>query len=153
MKLSGLSCLILLALPLLAVGAEKTARTFDLQLIRGTDGDQPPAAEAKLAGPELSRRLQMFKWKNYWEINRRTVLLGTGGKTRQRMTADREIEIILDTPKEMTVSIYTNGKLTRRRTQSLDIPYYIAGGDRDATQSWFIVLHERNTPVKTASAK
>jgi hypothetical protein len=146
-----LSWLILLVLPCLALGAEKTELSFDLQLIRGTDGDQPPAADAKLAAPELSRRLQMFKWKNYWEINHRTLVLGPGGRTRQRMSAERDVEIILDTPDEMTVCIYTNGKLTRRRTQSLGVPYYIAGGDKDTTQSWFIVLHQHGSPAKTAS--
>jgi hypothetical protein len=152
MKLFGLSWLVLLVLPCLAVGADKTEFKFDLQLIRGTDGDQPPVANAKLAGPELSRRLQMFKWKNYWEINHRAVTVGAGGKARQRMTAEREVEIALDAPHEMTVSIYTNGKLTRRRTQSLDTPYYIAGGDKDDTQSWFIVLRRNKSPDTRASA-
>jgi hypothetical protein len=150
MKPFGLSWLILLVVPCLALGADKSAVTLYLQLIRGTDGDQPPVADARLAGPELARRLQMFKWKNYWEINRRTVMLGAGEKTRQRMSTEREVEIALTASREMTVCIYTNGKLTRRRTQSLDTPYYIAGGDKDTTQSWFIVLRRDKSPDQRA---
>jgi hypothetical protein len=146
MKRYGLSWLILLALPCLTLGADKSGATFYLQLIRGTDGDQPPVAEARLAGPELSRHLQMFKWKNYWEISRRTVLLGERSVTRQRMTAEREVQIARTTAGEMTVCIYTNGKLTRRRTQPLDTPFYIAGGDKEGAQSWFIVVRRDKPP-------
>jgi hypothetical protein len=147
MKHYVLPWLILLVLPCLALGADKSEITLYLQLIRGTDSDKPPAADARLAGPELSRRLNMFKWKNYWEINHRTVLLDSGDKTRQRMSDEREVEIVRNAPHEMTVSIYTHGKLTRRRVQSLDTPFYIAGGgDKDSSQSWFIVLRREKPP-------
>jgi len=146
-----LSLLILLALPLFAAGADKSGATFYVQLIRGTDDDKPPATEARLAGSEVSRRLQMFKWKNYWEMARRTVVLMDGGKNRQRMSSDREVEIALSAPREMTVCIYVNGKLTRRRKQALETPFYIAGGDRDAAQSWFIVVR-RDSPAGEAGS-
>jgi hypothetical protein len=146
MRRSSLPWLILLALPVLAAGADKGGVTFYLQLIRGSDDDKPPAPEARLAGPEISRRLQMFKWKNYWEITRRTAVLPAGGKTRQRMSAEREVEIALSAAHEVTVGLYTHGELIRRRKQSLDTPFYIAGGDKDATESWFIVVR-RDQPT------
>jgi hypothetical protein len=152
MKRSILPLLALLALPCLTLGAEKTGVTFYLQLIRGTDADKPPGAAAKPAGPELSRRLQMFRWKNYWEINRRTVVLDTDGKSRQRMSDQQEVEIALTAPREMTVCIYADGKLTRRRKQSVDTPFYIAGGNSDATQSWFIVVRRDKPPEALANA-
>jgi hypothetical protein len=138
--------LILLALPFLSAGADKSGLTFYLQLIRGTDNGTPPAPEARPAGPAVSRRLQMFKWKNYWEMARRTVVLEAGGKMRQRMSSDREVGIALIAPHDMAICIYADGKLTRRRTQSVDTPFYIAGGDKDATQSWFIVVR-RDKPT------
>lgn len=137
---------MLLALPFWAAGADQGGVTFYVQLIRGTGDDKPPTTEAKMAGPEISSRLQMFKWKNYWEIARKTVVLEAGGKHRQRMSAEREVEIALTAPGEMTVSIYADGKLTRRRKQPLDTPFYIAGGDKDATQSWFIVVRRDKPP-------
>jgi hypothetical protein len=146
MKRYSIPLLLLLALPFLAAGAGKGGATFYLQLIRATDDDKPPAPEARLAGPEVSRRLQAFKWKNYWEMARRTVVVEDGGKARQRMSAQREVEIALTAPHEMTVCIYTDGKLTRRRKQSLDTPFYIAGGDKDATQSWFLVVRRDKPP-------
>jgi hypothetical protein len=146
MKRYGIPLLLLLALPFLAAGADTSGVTFYLQLIRGTEDDKPPTSEAKLAGPEVSRRLQMFKWKNYWEMARRTVVLQEGGKTRQKMSAQREVEIELNAPHDVTFCIYADGKLTRRRKQPLDTPFYIAGGDKDATQSWFIVVR-RDKPA------
>jgi hypothetical protein len=151
MKRFILPLLLLLALPYWAPGAEKVEVTFYLQLIRGTDDDKPPALEAKLAGPEVTRRLQMFRWKKYWEINRRTVVVGTGGKSRQRMSAQREVEIALTAAHEMTVCIYADGKLTRRRTQSVDTPFYIVGGNNEAAEPWFIVVRRDKPPGEMAN--
>ena len=92
----------------------------------------------------------MFKWKNYWEVERRTVVLSAGGKSRQRMTPHREVEIVLSTPREMIVSIYADGKLTRRRTQAVESAFYIAGGDSEPAQSWFIVVRRDNLPGRKA---
>ena len=80
--------------------AEEEDMTFYVQLIRGTDERTPPSPEARLVGPELGRRLHVFKWKNYWEISRRTVVLKPGAKSRQRLTPQRELEISLTSPKK-----------------------------------------------------
>jgi hypothetical protein len=151
MKRYGILWLMLLTLPFLAAGAEKSSVTFYLQLIRGTDDDKPPAPEARPVGPQISRRLQMFKWKNYWEITRKAVVLEAGAKTRQRMSPQREVQIELSAQREMTVCIYADGKLTRRRKQSLDTPFFIAGGDNDATQAWFIVVRRDKPPEAQAA--
>jgi hypothetical protein len=153
MKRCPFPWLLVLALPLLTAGADKGGVTFYLQLIRGTDGDNPPTTEARPAGPALCRRLQMFKWKNYWEMAHRTVVLEAGGRTRQRMSAEREVEISLASPNEMTICIYADGKLTRRRKQSVETPFYIAGGDKDVAQSWFIVVRRDKPPWAQAGLK
>jgi hypothetical protein len=119
--------------------------TFYVQFVRGTDKDAAPAPNAQLIGAKLRARLDgVFKWKNYWEIKRETVNLKTSQTTRKRMSAQQEVEIALLSPLEMTVSIYSNGKLTRKRKQPIDTAFYIAGGDRDNTQSWFIVVRRDN---------
>ena len=124
----------------LASAAQEEGMTFYLQLIRGTDDDAPPTPQARLVGPKLGRRLQMFRWKNYWEIKRQTVHIKVGAKTRQRMTPNREVEIALTTPHDMTVCIFTDGHLSRKRTQAALAAFYIAGGDDAAAQPWFIVV-------------
>src|SRR5665213_3068884 len=91
--------LMLLVLMLgLAVGQSAGAPgvTFYVQLVRGSDADAPPTAEAQLIGAKLGQRLHgVFKWKNYWEIKREAVTLKTGEKVRKRMSAQQEVEIAL----------------------------------------------------------
>jgi hypothetical protein len=143
----------------LLAGAHPTASasaegiTVYVQLIQGTDADTPPSTGATLVGDALSRRLQMFRWKNYWELKRQTVQLTTGAKIRRHVTRQHDVEISLPTPTDMTVSIYLDGKLTRKRVQPVETAFYIAGGDNDEqTQSWFIVVRRDKPPNAAATA-
>src|SRR5208282_929970 len=113
MKRMALVLVLLLGGTGLTASAQDHPSTFYVQLIRGTDTEAPPEPRARLVGPELNHRLHVFKWKNYWEIARRTVVLKPGAKSRQRLTPQREVEIALTSPQDMTVSIYTAGQLTR----------------------------------------
>jgi hypothetical protein len=133
------------------------AFTFYVQLVRGSDNQAPPSPEAQLIGDKLGQRLHgVFKWKNYWEIKREAVTIKPGEKVRKQMSAQEEVEIEIPAtgPRTMTVSIYSNGKLTRKRTQSIETEFYIAGGDKDATQPWFIVVRRDNPqPVDGTGSK
>jgi hypothetical protein len=153
MKPIAFVVLALLAGTHLAAGASTEGITFYLQLIQGTDTETPPEAGATLVGRALSRRLEMFRWKSYWEVKRQTVQLKTGAKARRQMTHHHDVEIALTTPTDMTVSIYLNGTLTRKRTQPVNTPFYIAGGDNDEVRSWFIVVRRdkpQNAPATEA---
>jgi hypothetical protein len=136
-----------------ATSAQEQALTYYVQLIRGTDAEMPPSPEARLVGPALDQRLRVFKWRNYWEIDHRTVVLQPGSKNRQRLTPKREVEIALTSPHNMTVSIYNEGKLSRRRKQAADTPFFIAGGDHDNAESWFIVVRRDNPEMAQANVK
>ena len=97
-----------------------------------------------MVGDILSGRLRMFKWKNYWEVQRQTVQVNVGGKTRKRITPQRDVEISLSTPDDMTICIYVNGKLSRKRQQHVSNTFYIAGGQNEDANSWFIVVRRDN---------
>ncbi|HEY3913160.1 MAG TPA: hypothetical protein VGN61_01635 [Verrucomicrobiae bacterium] len=126
--------------------------TFYVQLVRGSDADTPPAPGATLVGDVLGHRLRMFKWKNYWEVQRQTVQVNIGGKSRRRVTTEREVEISLSTPDDMTVCIYVNGKLSRKRKQHFSNAFYIAGGENEDANSWFIVVR-RDKPQNSPSTQ
>jgi hypothetical protein len=154
-KLMVFAVAALLAGAHLAAGASASGITFYLQLIQGTDADTPPAAGATLVGNSLGHRLQAFRWKNYWEIKRQTVELTTGSKIRRQMTGRRDVELARATPTEMTVSIYLDGRLTRRRAQAVNTAFYIAGGNNDPAQPWFIVVRRdkpENAPATVAQS-
>jgi hypothetical protein len=141
---SILLVLLLMGAPL-AKCADAPAATFYIQLIRGSDLDAAPSPQAKLIGPKLDRRLHdVFKWKNYWEIKRETVTLKTGAAIRKQMSPQREVEIAWTSSRDVVISLYTDGKLTRKRQQSIDTAFYIAGGNKDASDCWFIVVRREN---------
>ena len=155
MKPVAFAVVALLAGAHLAADASAEGITFYLQLVQGTDADTPPAAGATLVGGALGHRLQMFRWKNYWEVTRQTVQLKTGAKTRRHMTHHRDVEIALPTPTDMTVGIYLDGRLTRKSVQPVNTAFYIAGGDNDEAQSWFIVVRRdkpQNAPATQAQS-
>ena len=120
---------------------------FYLQLIRGNDQDTPPIADAKPIGPKLSEKLRsVCKWKSYWELKRDSVVVKPGQTVRKRLSPEREVEIELWDSQRMATRIYTNGKLTRSRTQPAEAAFFIAGGDKGEHQSWFIVVR-RDRPL------
>ena len=139
-----------------AHGAAVQPVTYYLQLVRGSDSEAPPSPQARAIGQKLDQRLRnIFRWKNYWEIKRETATIRSGAAVRTKLSADREVEIAWHTPHAVTVSIYTHGKVTRRRTQSIDTAFSIAGGDSDASQSWFIIVRRDNpdgSPTTTGLA-
>ena len=139
---------LFLAISLMGLAPARSAdsqlsQTLYVQLIRGSDDDAPPTPQAKSIGAELDHRLHaVFKWKNYWEIQRQCLALKTGEKLRAPAGPGREVEILLSQDGEMTVSLYIDGKLVRRRRQAARTRFYITGGDRDGSQSWFIVVRK-----------
>ena len=140
MKRIGFLLLLLIVGATFVPHAKSEDIRFYLQLVRGTDEGSPPFLEARPAGPKLNQRLQLFKWKHFWEIKRKTVVLHIGGKTRQRLSPHREVEIEMARSDEITVSIYSDGKLTETGKQAVDAVFYIVGGDYQDGQSWFIVV-------------
>jgi len=144
-KRFGLMLLVLMLGVAVGRSAGAPGVTFYVQLVRGSDEGAPPTPDAQLIGAKLGHRLHgVFKWKNYWEIKREAVTLKSGEKVRKRMSAQKEVEIALADTRDMTVSIYSAGKLTRTRKQPIQTSFYIAGGDKEGAQSWFIVVRRDN---------
>jgi hypothetical protein len=120
--------------------------SFYLQLVRGNDRDEPPTSDAKPVGPVLADRLQsVFKWKNYWELSRDAAVVKCGEKVCRSLSPERKVEIELLSADTMKVRVYVKGHLSRCRTQPVQNAFYIAGGDKDSDESWFVVVR-RDAP-------
>ena len=120
-------------------GAEAT--TYYVQLIRGTDTDQPPAPGSKRVGRKLAETFgPVFKCKGYWEINRQEVALSPGQVGRVRLGNGREAEIDLRGPKERKVTAFQDGKVVDRTSMPKGEGMTIIGGSRDDKSVWFIVV-------------
>jgi hypothetical protein len=134
--------LILLAFaPVGAAWADEGAVTFYVQLIRGTDTEQPPVPGSKCVGPKLAETFRpVFKCKGFWEINRQQVAVSPGKAKRVQLGNGREAEIDLSRPKERKVAAFQNGKLVDRMNMPKDDGMTIIGGSREDKSVWFIVV-------------
>jgi hypothetical protein len=142
--LSGLGC---------RPQAQDRSVSFYLQLVRGNDQDAPPTLDSKPVGPVLAERLQaVFKWKNYWELKRETAVVKCGQKVGKALSPERRVEIELLDANTMKVRVYVNGRLSRCRTQPVHNAFYIAGGDKDESQSWFVVVRREPLPEPARAA-
>jgi hypothetical protein len=150
MKRIGVLLLLLIVGSTFVPRAKSPDSRFYLQLVRGTDDALLPSPDAQPIGPTLNHHLRSFKWKHFWEIKRKTVVLAVGSKTRQRLSPHREVEIEMAGSNNMTVSIYSDGKLVVTGKQAAAAVFYIVGGDYQDGQSWFVVVrHDKpQDPVR-----
>ena len=114
---------------------------YCVQLVRGTDSDQPPEVGDRHAETNLAGTLRgVLKWKNYWQICRRNVAVVPGRKTRVQLSNGREVEIDLTLQGKRTVEAFRDGQLVNRITQPLGQAMTLVGGPRDPDSAWFIMV-------------
>jgi hypothetical protein len=145
---------ILMVLLLAGAGCQKTSDTgvrFYLQWVQASDQKTPPTPSAAPAGRILCSKLgRVFKWKDYWELGRDSVVLRPGQKASRRVSPEREVELEMLGPERLAVRIYLNGKLVRSRTQPANAAFCVTGGDTPGNQAWFIVVR-RDAPLNSGS--
>jgi hypothetical protein len=121
--------------------------TLYVQLIRGTETDQAPAAGAKSVGPKLAGTFRgVFKCKGFWEINRQQGAVSRGKAKRIPLGNGREAEIELSSAKERKVAAFLNGKLVDRTVVPRGEAMTIIGGSREDKGVWFIVVRRDKPP-------
>lgn len=127
--------------------AESPGQVFHVQLIRGTDQEQPEQVAWKAVGPKLIKKLgPKFRWKYYWEVSRHEVTVIPDKPARVRLSHEREIEIELHGDAESEVRLYRAGKLVRKSKQMLPAGMTIMGGGGEEAECWFIVVR-RDKPT------
>jgi hypothetical protein len=115
--------------------------TYYVQLIRGTETNQPPVLGAKSVGPKLTETFRsVFRCKGFWEISRQEVALSQGQTARVQLGNGRVAEIDLRSPKEMKVAAFHDGKLVDRTIRPAGEAMTIIGGNRDGKSVWFVVV-------------
>ena len=127
--------------------AGQGATTFYVQLVRGTEANQPLVPGCKQVGPRLARTFcPVLKWKNYWEINRQQVGVFPGRATRVKLGNGREAEIDLRNPMQRRVAAFQDGQLVDRTIIPAGEAMTIIGGNRDGKSMWFIVVRRDKPP-------
>jgi hypothetical protein len=152
-RLSSLSLLSIMAASMVALtGAgirpiqAAPENTFQVQLIWGTDGERPKDKPLKDVEPKLLEKLKgVFKWKNYYEVEQKSLTVPKQGSQKLKMSEKCEIELQDLSASRIEIRLFGEGKLVVKKAQTVvpDEPIVLGGGGKDQT-AWFVVL----TPAK-----
>src|SRR5881392_3961728 len=68
--------------------------TFQAQLLWGTNNDKPNDPKLKDVDPKVTDKLRgVFKWKNYFEVNRQNFTVTSSAPKKVKMSGQCEIEV------------------------------------------------------------
>ena len=139
MKRVGLLLLSFLFATAHAVPADHS--TLYVQVIRGTDQDKPAGASYRAIGPKLSAKLSpVFRWKHYWETERKKVLVNPAKVTKVTLANQRTLEIERLKSGDLEVRLFRRSGLVTKARQSAKSRMTILGGEDSAKESFFIVV-------------
>ena len=121
--------------------ADEAGVTYYVQLIRGTDSDQPPQPGSHRVGARLAGEFHnVFNWSHYWEICQRKVDVHPGHTAKVSLGNGREAEIDLTSPNKRKVRALQNGRRVDCTTGPVGEHMTLIGGERDQKRFWFIVV-------------
>jgi hypothetical protein len=146
--LSSLALAVLAALSLLMlVGNAHTAlaggeTTFDVQLIWGTDGEKPKDKPFREVDPKFKDKLKsVFKWKNYYEVNRQALSIPKDGQQRLRLSDKCDIQVQDLGNSRVEVRLFGEGRPVVKKAQPVAAGESIVlAGDLWNDTAWFVVL-------------
>ena len=106
--------------------------------IFGTPNDR----KLKDVEPQTRQKLaSVFKWRDYYEVDRQIVKVPLSSKKRVRMSDKCEIEVENLGEPNIEVKLYGEGRMVVRKKQALPPgeSLVLAGEDKNAT-AWFVVI-------------
>jgi hypothetical protein len=136
-----LASVLVLATGVLAASAAE--RKLEARLIWGTNDEKSPNPQHKKLDADISKRLEAipFKWKNYFEVNRQTIVINDQSYTRTRLSPECEIEIKDKGDSKVTVKLYGKGVLVKRVDKGLPKGEILnIGGDANGSNAWMILV-------------
>lgn len=134
---------LLLAFLLLALlcTAAPEKRTLYVQVILGCDQDRPSNPAHKEIGPKLASKLSpVFRWKHYWETERRKVEFDPAKVTRLTLANERTLEIERLKTGEFEVRLFRKSGLLTKARQPGQGGMAILGGEQSGKDSFFVVV-------------
>ena len=122
------------------------AATGDLhvqaQLVWGTDGDKPPDPDLKRLDEATRKKLgSVFKWKNYFEVDRQNFKVTLSTKKRVRLSPKCEVEVENLGDSQVEVKLFGEGKMVVKKRQVLKAgELLILAGDDKNQNAWFVII-------------
>jgi hypothetical protein len=119
--------------------AERT--TLYVQVIWGTDQDKPAGSNYREIGPKLSAKLSpVFRWKHYWETERKKVQVDPARVTKVPLAHQRSIEIERLKSGDTEVRLFRRSGLVTKNRQPAKGRMVILGGEDSSRDSFFVVV-------------
>ena len=134
-----------LALTVLA-GAPAAAAEMKLHalLLWGTDDSKPPEGkDYKPIDQALKNKLKdlPLKWKNYFEVNRKSMVVKSGEGKKESMSDKCEIDFKNLDNNLVEVSLFGKGKEVMKRKQALPAgEVLVLGGNAPNSTAWLVLL-------------
>jgi hypothetical protein len=131
----------LLSLLLVCSASAADRSTIWVQVIRGTDKEKPSDASYRQIGPKLAGRLSpVFRWKHYWEVERKQVQLKGSEVTKVALAGQRTLEIERLKSGETEVRLFRRSGLVTKNRQAAHGKMMILGGEESSRDSFFVVV-------------
>ncbi len=115
---------------------------FQVQLIWGTDGEKPKDKPLKEVDSKFQEKLKgIFKWKNYYEVNRQSIALAKDGSQKVKLSEKCDIQLKDLGNSRVEIHLFGEGKPVVKKAQTVVIgePIVLAGDSKNDT-AWFVVL-------------
>lgn len=137
-----LACLLMMTM----VGEAKVSAassTLEVQLVWGTNDDSSSDPKHKPLEAPLAKKLGMFKWKNYFTVNRQKLSLSGGTEKKIRLSKRCEIEVKHLDGHRYEINVFGEGKHVRKIIEKIttEDSLVIAGDDKNDC-GWFILIRE-----------
>lgn len=143
----GLLLLCFLSTVILGYAAEPTV--LYVQMIRGSDHERPAGANYHEIGPKLSAKLSpVFRWKHYWETERKKVQLDSSRVTKVSLSNQRSLEVERLKSGELEIRLFRRTGLVTKARQSSDKRMAILGGEEPAGRDSFFVIVRSDEPLR-----
>lgn len=130
-----------------ALRADDSALVLQAQLIWATDSEKPDDAKCKDLDADLQKRLsRVFKWKHYYEMRRKQVVVRRGKTTRVEMSGKCVLKFALPDPETVEVRLIGEGRLTKTTRQPVmalkNGEIFVLAGETkdDVNDAWFVVI-------------
>jgi hypothetical protein len=140
--------ILLFSLPGFADEKKPAELNIEAQLIWGTNDTNSPNSKHKAIEPSLAKKLSEspFKWKNYFEEERKCASIAQDQKTKLVMSSHCTVEVKNLGADRIEVVLFGDGKAVVRKTDSLAHgKILLIGGDAKNDTAWFVVLKKIET--------
>ena len=112
------------------------------RLIWGTDSQKPNDPNLKDLDEKLTAKLKgVFKWKNYFEVNRQQFSVSEATARRVKMSPKCEVEVQSFGKAGIEVKLFGEGNLLRKVKQVIPPgEHLVIAGDDKNSNAWFVVI-------------